>query len=281
MKKTPLLVLLTVLVAGAAAAEIHKWIDKEGHVHYGESPPSGSQAKQIELPPAPSSEEIQRTKERIETLREKNKQQRKEELLQVQKRREKPQEVLGTVITAFHIHSRAFLPNSPIHLTLLIKPLGGGALIRYRVNDHKPLWVWNITKSLVTGHQNFMISLRPGRYEILEVLARPGSLADKTIILSKSGPSFRVSVGNCLYMGRIVYTFLRLPRGSYEEAKSALKSLADYKQLEHSHFLYLKKGSLVALNKFVDKLQPIHREHDQEMLAKAHQERCLIRLAKY
>ena len=35
------------LITGAVSAELYKWVDAQGKVHYGDSPPSGAQLKKI------------------------------------------------------------------------------------------------------------------------------------------------------------------------------------------------------------------------------------------
>lgn len=47
--KRSLLLLLCLLYASAGHAEVYKWVDADGSVHYGDSPPSGT-AKRVELP---------------------------------------------------------------------------------------------------------------------------------------------------------------------------------------------------------------------------------------
>ncbi len=57
------LVLLWLLVAYSDAghsAEIHKWVDKDGNVHYSDSPPSDVITEKIQPPPAPSKDDIRR-----------------------------------------------------------------------------------------------------------------------------------------------------------------------------------------------------------------------------
>ncbi len=47
--------LALVLAAGVAAAQVYKWVDEDGKVHYGDRrPDTGADAQTLELPPAPS-----------------------------------------------------------------------------------------------------------------------------------------------------------------------------------------------------------------------------------
>jgi hypothetical protein len=56
MHRTGLLAALVLtLVATVAAAEVYKWVDEDGKVHYGDRRPSaGGDARALDLPPAPS-----------------------------------------------------------------------------------------------------------------------------------------------------------------------------------------------------------------------------------
>lgn len=65
------LVLLWLLVAYSDAghsAEIHKWVDKDGNVHYSDSPPSDVITEEIKPSPAPSKDNIRRTQARTDLL---------------------------------------------------------------------------------------------------------------------------------------------------------------------------------------------------------------------
>ena len=59
---TPLFLLVT-LLAGGAQAEIYKWVDANGNVHYSDSPPPGDSAQQVQLAPQPSEESLQQGRE--------------------------------------------------------------------------------------------------------------------------------------------------------------------------------------------------------------------------
>ena len=53
--RTYLLLLLVSLFPSASLAQVYKWVDDEGKVHYGQNRPHGGQAKAMELRPAPVS----------------------------------------------------------------------------------------------------------------------------------------------------------------------------------------------------------------------------------
>ena len=53
MKIHPVFLALLLLAAGAADAQLYKWVDKDGRVRYGDTPPPGAAASSIKAP-APS-----------------------------------------------------------------------------------------------------------------------------------------------------------------------------------------------------------------------------------
>jgi hypothetical protein len=61
LMQKPIIVVLSFLVAAAASAQQYKWIDKDGKVRYGDTPPPGVTANRMKPPsgpvaPAPSPE---------------------------------------------------------------------------------------------------------------------------------------------------------------------------------------------------------------------------------
>lgn len=62
-----LFALLTSLV-GTAAAQIYKWTDAQGNVHYGDCPPADCKTEQIEAPQSPSQEDVQSATKRSQQL---------------------------------------------------------------------------------------------------------------------------------------------------------------------------------------------------------------------
>ena len=52
MKANPVFLALLLFTAGAANAQLYKWIDKDGKVRYGDTPPAGVAASSIKAPPA-------------------------------------------------------------------------------------------------------------------------------------------------------------------------------------------------------------------------------------
>ena len=60
---------LTLLISTPAGAEIYKWVDEKGNVHYGDCPPPECAASEVSVAPAPSAEAVREAQERLERLR--------------------------------------------------------------------------------------------------------------------------------------------------------------------------------------------------------------------
>ena len=52
--KTLLLLAALAAFAAGAAAQTYKWVDKDGKVRYGDTPPGGAKAQRLKPPPGPS-----------------------------------------------------------------------------------------------------------------------------------------------------------------------------------------------------------------------------------
>jgi uncharacterized protein DUF4124 len=57
-KKSKFILLLLALLATIAVAQIYKWVDEKGRVHFGDQPPESSSVEELELPQGPSAEEV-------------------------------------------------------------------------------------------------------------------------------------------------------------------------------------------------------------------------------
>lgn len=68
MKKSMFLPLLLVLIATFALAQIYKWSDKEGKVHFGDDPPEDSEVDEVMLPEGPSDEEVEAAWEKLRIM---------------------------------------------------------------------------------------------------------------------------------------------------------------------------------------------------------------------
>jgi hypothetical protein len=65
MSKPKLRILLIILIAGLASAQVYKWVDEEGGVHFGDRPPESAEPEEMILPRGPSEEEVQAAQEQV------------------------------------------------------------------------------------------------------------------------------------------------------------------------------------------------------------------------
>lgn len=63
MSKPKLRILLIILVAGIASAQVYRWVDEEGGVHFGDRPPESAKPEEVILPKGPSEEETRAAQE--------------------------------------------------------------------------------------------------------------------------------------------------------------------------------------------------------------------------
>ncbi len=57
------------LISAPAGAEIYKWVDEKGNVHYGDCPPPECASSEVSVTPAPSAEAVREADERLRRLR--------------------------------------------------------------------------------------------------------------------------------------------------------------------------------------------------------------------
>lgn len=51
-------------------AEVYRWLDDEGHVHFGDCPPAAREASPVEIAPGPTPEQVEEAKARTRQLQE-------------------------------------------------------------------------------------------------------------------------------------------------------------------------------------------------------------------
>jgi len=68
MMRLAVVSLVSLMLATGASAEIYKWIDAEGNVHYGEHPPLEAQRQTVEPARGPSDESINESRERWQAI---------------------------------------------------------------------------------------------------------------------------------------------------------------------------------------------------------------------
>ncbi len=54
MKSTALIVLLSLALAGVANAEVYKWVDEDGNVHFTDTPPPKQETEEVKIDRAPT-----------------------------------------------------------------------------------------------------------------------------------------------------------------------------------------------------------------------------------
>lgn len=57
---------LLLVISGITLAAVYKWVDESGRVHYGDSPPQGSDVEPIAVPEEPSQVEIERAQQQMQ-----------------------------------------------------------------------------------------------------------------------------------------------------------------------------------------------------------------------
>jgi uncharacterized protein DUF4124 len=63
------LFLLLVIFCGASHAQVYKWVDENGKVNFGDSPPEGVSAQAVDMPDGPSEQEVEKAQQELqETL---------------------------------------------------------------------------------------------------------------------------------------------------------------------------------------------------------------------
>jgi hypothetical protein len=63
------ILLFGLVIAPTAVADIYKWVDSDGNVHYGDCPPADCEPEKMQLAPAPSQQEIEEAQRRLDRLR--------------------------------------------------------------------------------------------------------------------------------------------------------------------------------------------------------------------
>jgi len=59
-------VLLLIIISGRVQAELYKWVDENGHVHYGDCPPIDCNSESVHIPSPPSQDEVERAHQRLD-----------------------------------------------------------------------------------------------------------------------------------------------------------------------------------------------------------------------
>lgn len=68
VKLSKLLLMVTVFIASHAVAQIYRWVDEHGVVHYEDCPPVDCAFEEVELPEGPSAEKIESAKAKMREI---------------------------------------------------------------------------------------------------------------------------------------------------------------------------------------------------------------------
>ena len=105
---------LSALLVGSASAQLYKWVDDKGNVHYGDCPPADCRSQEIQVPEGPAPEDVERSRERTQRLiweQEAREEKRKAKRALEQKREELRKEELARRCKV--LQSRLFLLKQP------------------------------------------------------------------------------------------------------------------------------------------------------------------------
>lgn len=267
MKQHLFIFLALSITVAIASPGIYKWVDKKGVTHYSETPPPHQKAKEVEVAPSPPKQVIEEAQQRLEKLR----------------AQQRPREVLGTVVLGFAPTEGAFLPKPPIDLTLIIQSELGGQVTEYKIIDPSPGWELGEAGKLASTFQNFALSLRPGKYKLRALKVQSPSLLETSFSLPTGGPSFTVPDAECVYVGRIGFSFIRLPPGSYAEANDWVMRMAKERG-KGLLSVYLPQGTLVLATYALDvpkESERTPRQGSTQLLAQARTKQCAIQIATF
>ena len=161
----------------------------------------------------------------------------------------------GTVSLIIAPTILADIPQPPINITLAIKEDIDEPTQFRDVVDLAPVWVYSKGQPASTI-QNFSISLDPGEYKVIGLELSATSLSSEPFFVPFPGPLLTVpEEPECTYVGRINYSFIRLPPGTREQAQNVVKVMAN-RFNRPIGFVYLSKGPLVPLEFSIDLPKP-------------------------
>ena len=80
--KRSILTMLALVLAGVVTAQVYRWVDESGRVHFGDRPPDAKEARPVAVTPGPSKEEVEQAQQRLRrTLERQQTSDKKEERL--------------------------------------------------------------------------------------------------------------------------------------------------------------------------------------------------------
>jgi len=100
-----LIFLVGVAIASAVGAQVYKWVDKNGMVHYGDCPPTECESQEVQLAPEPSREAIRETQDRMQHIQQYEQQIRKPKKITAETKKERQD---GRSTTRIPVDRRCF-----------------------------------------------------------------------------------------------------------------------------------------------------------------------------
>jgi hypothetical protein len=127
------------------------------------------------------------------------------------------------------------LPTRPFQdLTLDIDALTNSIFLKQPAREPKPA-AFRKGDALVTTTFDFELSVPPGTYNAAVVELAAPELAHGLITIPMSMLQFNIPRVDCIYAGLVTASYYRLPDGSLEEQKRALKELTEAVELDPLH----------------------------------------------
>lgn len=171
-------------------------------------------------------------------------------------------EVAGTISLIFSPTVLAQPPKPPIDVSLILKAKTNGEITVYRIIDPNPVWHLTARRDGV-AIKNFRFTFQPKEYQMQGLKINSKSLGARMFRVPLGEPYFTVAEDNvCTYVGRINFAFVRLPRGSLDQARKVVHWMANHFNRPFG-MVYLPLGALVPVGFSVDK--PKERESSTEM----------------
>lgn len=249
------LLLLMFLRCDKGLAAIYVWQDESGESHFSDRPPVNAEAQEITVQPIPQQapghgQGLPGRRFGERQLIEDRAQKRKEKAQQPAQ----PRDVFGSIILDFRIINGAQLPTSAMKLTLNFEPKSGSGVIRHEIKGPQRDWVeWRNrspgnSRALLT--LNFTVPLVPGDYRLQSLEVVSNALLTHRFRLPLNA-RFRVPTDVCVYVGRRLFTYIRLPSGTRTQQKMDAAAV-ERKFGRVFDTVYLKKGGLVLTRRRID-----------------------------
>ena len=155
----------------------------------------------------------------------------------------------------------AKIPNPPFDLSLILKAKDSDANLVHKLVDPNPIWDPTDGNIGVTLN-NFTFNLEAGNYQILGLEINSQSLGRKEFMVPLPGPYFTIDDNStCTYVGRINFALMRLPPGSYEQARKGVQVIAKQYNRDLT-MVYLPKGTLIPFDFSVNKPEEKDQAHN-------------------